>query len=146
MLNLKLDDNYDNIYPVKSDLDKIGTVESESFNLDAARESIILAKNDEKKILPIPKGSSKKILVTGPTGNLRKALNGGWTYTWQGDLEYLYGYGREKLTVFKALQKKTNSIVYMEGANFTDLTDLIDLTDLNSSASPLPRVSRGASI
>ncbi len=80
-----LDDNYDSIYPLESDLNKIGTQESENFNLEAARESIVLAKN-EKNALPLNKPSfneNLKILVTGPTANLRKVLNGGWSYTWQ---------------------------------------------------------------
>ena len=33
--------------------------------------------------MPIAKG--KKILVTGPNANTLRALNGGWSYTWQGN-------------------------------------------------------------
>lgn len=70
--DLGLLDGYETIYPLTDDLKKIGTKESEDINLNAARESIILAKND-LYTLPLEKNlSNKKILVTGPTGNLRK--------------------------------------------------------------------------
>ena len=118
-----LDPNYDNIYPNPADLNKIGTNESEEFNLEAARESIILAKN-QNNILPLNKNSNKKILITGPTGNLRKVLNGGWSYTWQGNVESTYDFGRPKLTLYQAISKKASNVVYKEGANFTDLTNL----------------------
>ncbi len=49
--------------------------------LDLAAESEILLKN-EGNILPIAQG--KKILVTGPNANSMRALNGGWSYKWQG--------------------------------------------------------------
>ena len=86
--------DYDKIYPDPADLNKIGTEESEKFNLEAARESIILAKN-ENNVLPLDKKTNKKILVTGPTANLRKVMNGGWSYTWQGDIESAYYHGRD---------------------------------------------------
>ncbi len=101
ILNVKnslglLDPNFDNIFPVPDDLNKIGTLDSESFNLEAARESIILAKNDNLT-LPLTRDNGKKILVTGPTGNVIKALNGGWSYTWQGNDESTYEkFGRKK--------------------------------------------------
>jgi beta-glucosidase len=63
---------FDNPYPVASDLTKIGTNDSELFNLNAARESIILAKN-ANNFLPL-RDFTKKILVTGPSGNLLKYL------------------------------------------------------------------------
>jgi beta-glucosidase len=133
ILNVKnklglLDTNYDNIYPDPADLNKIGTKESEDFNLEAARESIILVKN-QKNVLPLNKNSNKKILITGPTGNLRKVLNGGWSYTWQGNDESTYDFGRPKFTLYQAISKKTNNVVYKEGANFTDLTNLNETID-----------------
>jgi beta-glucosidase len=78
-----LKDNFESILPVESDLDKIGTNEAQDFNLEAARESIILAKN-RNDVLPLSKSSNvAKILVTGPTANLRRVMNGGWSHTWQ---------------------------------------------------------------
>lgn len=104
----------DSVYPVVADLDKIGTDESESFNLEAARESIILAKNangilplgDEKDVAGKIKRNRErmKILVTGPSGNILRALNGGWSYTWQGrDESKFVTYGRKKYTVYEGI-------------------------------------------
>ena len=127
ILNVKnqlgLLDDFDKIYPDPADLNKIGTEESEKFNLEAARESIILAKN-ENNTLPLSKNSNLRILVTGPTSNLRRVLNGGWSYSWQGNIESLYDYGREKLTVFKAISNKTNNVVFMQGSDFSNLINL----------------------
>lgn len=46
-----------------------------------AEECMVLLKN-EKSLLPLKKGS--KLFVCGPNANSYRAMNGGWTYTWQG--------------------------------------------------------------
>ncbi|MFA6072048.1 MAG: glycoside hydrolase family 3 N-terminal domain-containing protein [Janthinobacterium sp.] len=90
------------------------TAEAVETNRQAARESIVLAKNDHN-ILPLKKDAS--LLVTGPAANLLSVMNGGWTITWQGDDESLYP--RNKLTVFKALQLKAiGKVTYVGGASF----------------------------
>lgn len=66
-------------------------------NLEAARESIVLLKNDGA--LPVAKG--KRIFVTGPNASSRSAMNSGWTITWQGDQEQLYP--RNKPTIAEAI-------------------------------------------
>ena len=68
-------------------------------NLEAARESIVLLKNDG--VLPLAKG--KRVFVTGPNANLRSSLNSGWTITWQGDQEQLYP--KNKATVAEAIAR-----------------------------------------
>ena len=96
------------------------TPEAIATNGQAARESIVLAKNDNH-ILPLKKDAN--ILVTGPTANLLSAMNGGWTITWQGDDESLYP--KNQLTVFKAIEKKSNGkVTYIEGSSFTDEIDI----------------------
>ena len=50
--------------------------------LEGATESMVLLKNDNN-ILPLQKG--KKILLTGPNANQMRCLDGGWSYTWQGN-------------------------------------------------------------
>ena len=92
------------------------TTEAIATNGQAARESIVLAKNDNH-ILPLKKDAN--ILVTGPTANLLSAMNGGWTITWQGDDESLYP--KNQLTVLKAIEKKAaGKVTYIEGSSFTD--------------------------
>lgn len=70
---------FEDPYPNPADLSKIGTMDSEALNLEAASESIILAKNVDH-FLPI--SSSRSILVTGPTANLIKSLCGMWSFSW----------------------------------------------------------------
>ena len=106
--------------PLLAEAGNFATVEAIETNRQAARESIVLAKNDGH-ILPLKKDAS--ILVTGPTANLLSVLNGGWTITWQGDQESLYPL--DKLTIFKALQKKsTGKVTYAGGASFDAPIDL----------------------
>jgi beta-glucosidase len=50
----------DHILPKKDDLNKINTDEAHHFNLQAARETIVLAKND-KNLLPLKIGDNKKV-------------------------------------------------------------------------------------
>lgn len=96
------------------------TPESEAINLQAAHESIVLAKN-AGNLLPLKKETD--ILVTGPTADLLNVMNGGWTITWQGDDESLYP--KNKLTLLAALkQKALGHVTYIGGKNFTDEIDI----------------------
>ncbi len=101
------------------------TAEAIETNRQAARESIVLAKND-RNILPLKKDAN--ILVTGPTANLLSAMNGGWTVTWQGATEELYP--QEKLTVLEAIQEKaTGKVTYVGGDAFDAPIDVQKLVD-----------------
>ena len=52
----------------------------------AAEESMVLLKN-QGNLLPLTSRTSPlKLLVTGPNANQMRCLNGGWSYTWQGNL------------------------------------------------------------
>jgi beta-glucosidase len=92
------------------------TEEAVAVNRQAAREAIVLAKNDNR-MLPLSKTAS--ILVTGPTANLLSVMNGGWTMTWQGDAEQLYP--KDHPTLLQALQSKTSGkVTYVGGKSFAD--------------------------
>ncbi|MGR8998246.1 MAG: glycoside hydrolase family 3 N-terminal domain-containing protein [Gammaproteobacteria bacterium] len=105
------------ILPVEGNF---ATPEATEINHQAARESIILAKN-ANNILPLNKEAS--ILVTGPTANLLSVMNGGWTITWQGNEESLYP--QDKLTVFQAIQLKSKGkVTYVGGNSFADKIDI----------------------
>ena len=96
------------------------TPEAIETNRQAARESIVLAKN-ANNILPLKKETS--VLVTGPTANLLNVMNGGWTITWQGDDESLYP--KDKLTVLEAIQQKaTGKVTYVGGSTFDNAIDI----------------------
>ncbi len=104
-----------------SNYPKFGGEEFRLTSLEAAREALILAKNTGN-ILPLSKTS--KVLVIGPTANSIRALNGGWTNTWQGEKSNeVYA---DKNTILEAIIKKigADSVSYLEGANFDRLTGL----------------------
>jgi beta-glucosidase len=58
-----------------------GSAEFKDVAGRAATESLTLLKNSNR-VLPLPKNA--KVLVTGLAADSMAALNGGWTYTWQG--------------------------------------------------------------
>jgi beta-glucosidase len=106
---------FENPYPNKELAKNFACKEFTDVNLNAARESIILAKN-QGSILPLSKNI--KVLVTGPTANLLSAMNGGWTITWQGNEESLYP--KEKNTLLEAIQNKigNENVTFVEGTSF----------------------------
>ena len=61
---------------------KFGGEEFAKLALEGATESMVLLKN-KGNILPLQHG--KKILLTGPNANQMRCLDGGWSYTWQGN-------------------------------------------------------------
>ncbi len=77
---------------------------SRKVALELARESITLLKNDGQQ-LPLKK--NQKILVIGPTANSIKALNGGWTCTWQGDQSDEFITNRP--TILQAIENRIGS-------------------------------------
>lgn len=68
---------FENRY-VKTDI-PYGTPEAHQLALDAARESIILLKNEDN-LLPLDKNKYRKILVTGPNADNQSIL-GDWSFT-----------------------------------------------------------------
>ena len=79
----------------------IGTDEHRQVALDAARESIVLMKN-ENNFLPLKNPGS--ITLAGPFINLRHPLCGSWTLTWEGDDESIFP--QDMLTIWLAMHKE----------------------------------------
>lgn len=94
--------------------DKFACKEFRDNSYDAAVESMVLLKN-EYNVLPI--SSDKKILVVGPNANSMRTLNGGWSYTWQGDADK---FASQYNTIFEALQKVygEKNVSYVAGVNY----------------------------
>lgn len=102
-------------YPAE-DYPDFGSEKFKAVNLQAARESITLLKN-HNGILPLPK-KHVKVLVTGFAANSMEALNGGWSYTWQG--KNTDQFARDKNTILEAIQQKIgkNKVLYAKGTLF----------------------------
>jgi beta-glucosidase len=100
------------------DYPNFGSEESRKVSLQAAREAITLLKNTGH-ILPLKK--SAKVLVAGPTANTMRSLDGGWSYTWQGDQSDVFA--ANKNTILEAIQQKIGkeNVVYEAGAGFDSL-------------------------
>jgi beta-glucosidase len=90
----------------------IGSPSARRVNLQAARESITLLKN-ESHVLPLSKGMH--ILVTGPDADSLIPLDNGWTYTWQGGVANLYP--KDEPTILRAIQEKAGAanVTYVPG-------------------------------
>lgn len=93
---------------------KFACKEFQDNSYDAAVESMVLLKNEDN-VLPISAG--KKILVVGPNANSMRTLNGGWSYTWQGDADK---FASQFNTIFEALQKVygEKNVSYVAGVNY----------------------------
>ncbi|MEO8414142.1 MAG: glycoside hydrolase family 3 N-terminal domain-containing protein [Ginsengibacter sp.] len=100
------------------DYPKFGSAEFTRAAYNTAAESITLLKNTNK-ILPLPRNS--KVLVTGPNANSMRTLNGGWTYTWQG--EKTDEYAEKYNTILEAVQKKfgPSNVLYEKGVAYNML-------------------------
>ena len=85
--------------------------------LEGATESMVLLKN-HNNILPLQKG--KKILLTGPNANQMRCLDGGWSYTWQGNRtdEFAGKYN----TIYEALCNEygKENIVLNQGVTYNE--------------------------
>ena len=103
------------------DYPKFGSQEFIDVAYNAAAESITLLKNKET-VLPLNK--NEKILVTGPTANSMKYLNGGWSYNWQGENSDTYA--ADKSTILEALQNKLGkeNVFYTPGSDFANFDDV----------------------
>ena len=73
---------FENPVPDRKRYTRFGGAEHGRLSYLAATESITLLKN-ANNILPLSK--TAKVLVTGPNANSMRTLNGGWTYSWQGE-------------------------------------------------------------
>jgi beta-glucosidase len=81
----------------------------------AAVESEVLLKNEES-ILPL-KGT-ERILVCGPNANTMRALNGGWSYRWQGDAD---NFVPQCNTILEAIQKRFSKVTYVPGVSYVEM-------------------------
>ncbi len=106
---------FDKPYWSRHDYPKFGSAEHEAAAKAAADESITLLKNDNN-ILPLKQGA--KLLVAGPNANSMRTLNGGWSYSWQG--EKTEEFAEQYNTIYEALSNKfgADNVVLEEGVSY----------------------------
>ena len=102
---------FENPMPRNDRFNRIGTPENRGKALEAARESIVLMKNEN--VLPL--NPSSRILLAGPNANLKQVLAGGWTLRWIPNEESIYP--KDMLTVYTALQKEFSSVALASTAS-----------------------------
>lgn len=96
------------------------SAEFKAASLEASRQAMVLCKN-ENEALPLTKAS--KVLLCGPAADTLRSLNGGWTYSWQGELtdEQSLPF----LTVRAALEQKLgDKLSYEQAASFSEAIDI----------------------
>jgi beta-glucosidase len=126
----RIDDAVKRILRVKYELDlfntpvtllkdypKFASAEFQRAAYNTAAQSITLLKNTNNT-LPVSK--TAKILITGPNANSMRSLNGGWTYTWQGNMTNEYG--KQYNTILEAMTNKfgKDNITYVQGVAYKE--------------------------
>lgn len=119
ILRLKLELGlFENPLPRNDRFNRIGSPENKAKALEAARESIVLMRN-EKNALPLNPEKTKKILVAGPVANLKAPLGGGWTLRWMTSDESIFP--KDMLTPYTALQKEFSAEKVTLAANAAEI-------------------------
>ncbi|MDO3625120.1 glycoside hydrolase family 3 N-terminal domain-containing protein [Mucilaginibacter sp. BT774] len=113
------------------DYPKFGSDEFRNVSLQAATEAITLLKNNNNT-LPLKKGI--KVLVTGPTANTMRSLDGGWSYNWQGEMADKLAVGKN--TILKSIEQKIgkDNVTYQPGASFDQLQNIDDAVNAAKNA------------
>ena len=106
---------FDRPYWNRNDYPDFASKEHEAMAKVSADESITLLKN-ENNILPLKRNA--RILVAGPNANSMRTLNGGWSYSWQG--EKVEEFAEKYNTIFEALQKEfgEENVSYEPGVTY----------------------------
>ena len=92
---------FDDPYPESAAKNNFGKPEYQTLALDAAHEAMTLLKN-ENNVLPLSKNA--KVLVAGPAAQSYSALNGCWSFTWQGNNDQWYP--ADSKTIYQAIADK----------------------------------------
>lgn len=105
ILRLKFETGlFENPYPRNDRFNRIGSPENKAKALEAARESIVLMKNEN--VLPL--AATSKVLLAGPNANLKRVLAGGWSLRWIPAEEDIFP--KDMLTVYTAMQKEFSNV------------------------------------
>jgi len=131
MLQMKEDIGlFDNPMPRADRLHRVGDPTLKAQAVEAARQSIVLLKN-EQNVLPLSPARTKRLLVVGPSAESRANLAGGWTLAWQGRPET--GYSADIPTLVEALRKEYPG-AQIETLPYYDKTGKLSLSSIEAAA------------
>jgi beta-glucosidase len=104
----------------RKDFSEFNSKAFQQVSYDVAADAITLLKN-ENNVLPLNKGV--KILVTGPNAVSKRSLNGGWTFSWQG--EKIDEFADQYHNILDAMQLKfgKENITYVPGVSYTNAVE-----------------------
>lgn len=121
IIKLKLKLNlFDQPNTYRKDYPEFNSKSFQQASYDAAADAITLLKNNED-LLPLKKGV--KLLVTGPNAVSKRSLNGGWTFSWQG--EKIDEFADEYHNLLDAIQLKfgKDNVTYIPGVSYKNVTE-----------------------
>jgi beta-glucosidase len=80
--------------------------------------------------------ASKPLIIAGPTSNVLTSLNGGWSYTWQGNDQSIYPSNLTSKTILESFRSRlgADKISYFNSSSFNQLFDLTDLLEAVKNA------------
>jgi beta-glucosidase len=121
---------FENAYAEDNARANFGKPAYQTVALDAAHEAVTLVKNSNS-ILPLAK--NKKVLIIGPTAQSITALNGSWSYTWQGNQEEWYP--KDSKTITDAITDKIGvaNVIAIGGKGFDNKANY-DIEKLKTNA------------
>ncbi|HMH34410.1 MAG TPA: glycoside hydrolase family 3 N-terminal domain-containing protein, partial [Puia sp.] len=118
-------------YPEPDAISNFGLPEYQFVALSAAHEAMTLLKNQDG-VLPL--GKDKKVLIAGPAAQSISALNGCWSYTWQG--KEAQWYPTDGKTIAQAISEKLEGRgVTLVGAKGFDSPENYNVDRLKTAAS-----------
>ena len=88
--------------------------------LQTARESMTLLRNRGAARPVLPLAAGQRVLVTGPAADSWRALNNGWTYTWQGDGRAEGYFPTDRPTIVGAIRAAAGegAVTHVPGSGF----------------------------
>ena len=115
---------FEHPFPSRERLGRTGQESNKQKALQAARESIVLLRNEDNVL---PATSPETIIVTGPSANNKRNLAGGWTLAWQGAKEEEYP--DDMMTFLDALKAEypNAAIEHIEKISSTEKLNSADL-------------------
>lgn len=106
----------------------------------AACQAMTLLRNEDSTL---PLDTACRVLVCGPNANSMRALNGGWSYTWQGVRADEFSAGP---TIVEAIRQRIGAhrVSYVPGVEYDDRGKYYDERNVDIEAAT--RAARGADV